>query len=102
MAKKSNIIVDELSAEEEIAQLQLERLRLSSRERLLSYEEVKIYDLLTKNLLESKKQKVKDKVVNPEKPLVLNTIELKELLRIAQEVKPQDLKATLNVVDDDS
>lgn len=52
--KKPLIVIEEISTEREISELQLERLRMISRERLLSYEETKIYDLLVKNLLLSK------------------------------------------------
>lgn len=51
---KSNVIVEEISPQREIAEIQLERLKQISRERLLSYEETKIYDLLSKNLLLAK------------------------------------------------
>jgi hypothetical protein len=52
--KQPPILIGELSAHGEIAEIQLERLRMAARERLLTYEEVKIYDLLTKNLLLTK------------------------------------------------
>jgi hypothetical protein len=55
MKKKQNpLIIEEITAQREIAEIQLERLKNISRERLLSYEETKIMDLLHKNLLLAK------------------------------------------------
>lgn len=43
-------IIKPLSDEEEIASIQLQKIKLLSRERALSLEEIKMYDLLVKNL----------------------------------------------------
>lgn len=43
-------IVKPISDEEEIASIQLQKIKLLSRERALSLEEIKMYDLLVKNL----------------------------------------------------
>lgn len=59
MAKKkaeSIFTIEMITAELEIAEVQIERIRVISRERLLSFEEAKIYDILNKNL-----QLIKDK-----------------------------------------
>lgn len=46
---KENKLAIEVSSESEIAELQLERLRKSARERVLTLEEIRAYDLLVKN-----------------------------------------------------
>jgi hypothetical protein len=72
-----------VTSEEEIALIQLERLKQISRDRLLTTDEVKMYDLLVKNL-----RLIKDK------PDVINTTYVrisdksdKELIDIA--TKPE-------------
>ncbi len=47
--EKEKRLVVEISSESEIATLQLERLRKSARERVLTLEEIRAYDLLVKN-----------------------------------------------------
>ncbi len=47
--EKAGKVIVEVSSESEIAELQLERLRKSARERVLTLEEIRAYDLLVKN-----------------------------------------------------
>lgn len=89
------------SPEMEIAQIQLERLKLISRERLLSYEEMKQYDILTKNLLLLKGDPTvingTSQVVKEAKPE-----EVAELLQIASTIQEKDIKKVLNFVEADT
>lgn len=49
MKKESQKLAIAISAEEEIAQLQLERLRQAAKNRTLTLEETRMFDLLVKN-----------------------------------------------------
>lgn len=98
---KSLISIEEISAEREIAELQLERLKQISRDRLLSYEECKIYDILTKNLYLAKGEAT---AINTTSHVVkdVKQEELPELLQIAQTVNENDIKKVLNFVEADT
>lgn len=105
MAKKKKsqeendtVYIEEVSVAQEIAEIQLERLRMISRERLLGYEETKIYDLLTKNLLLSK-GKATDIVGSAKK--VSNNISTEKLIQIAKEMPDSPIAKSLDVVDSD-
>lgn len=54
--KPQKVVQVELSPEEEIAELQLEKLRQASRQRKLTLEETRQYDLLVKNKRLSQEQ----------------------------------------------
>lgn len=54
--KKQSIININLSPEEEIAEIQLNKLKEASKNRALSLEEARIYDLLVKNKRLSRKE----------------------------------------------
>lgn len=105
MAKKRKfeeepqILLEEVPVEKEIAEIQLERLRMISRERLLSFEEVRIYDLLTKNLLLSK-GKATD-IVGSAKRLPASNIETEKLIEIAKAIPEATAKKSLDTVDND-
>lgn len=49
LKKEPDKVVSNVTPEEEIAELQLERLRLAARNRTLTLEEARMYDLLVKN-----------------------------------------------------
>lgn len=103
MAKKkknqeenNSVIIEEITASQEIAEIQLERLKMISRERLLTFEETKVYDLLTKNLLLSK-GKATD-IVGSAKRLPTST-DVQKLIAIAKEVPESVLKNSLTEAD---
>lgn len=103
MAKRpvSSAVTMELpSPEMEIAQLQLERLKQISRDRMLSYEELKMYDILTKNLLLLKGDPT---VINGTSTVQRDAKpeEVAELLQIASTIDEQDIKKVLNFVEAD-
>jgi hypothetical protein len=102
MSKKKPLIsIEEYTTEREIAEMQLERLKQLSRERLLSYEEVKIYDLLTKNLLLSKGDATAI-VTSSSKAdqKAIEDAETSELIQIATSVTEADVKKVLNFVEE--
>jgi len=94
--KKIDSIVQVVSTSQEIAELQLERLKQAARERTLTFEEVRIYDILTKNLMLAKGDPttISATVVSKEE----ESIETEDLLKIAQTVDTNNL---INVVDED-
>jgi hypothetical protein len=98
---ESALSVVEVSASQEIAEIQLERLKMLSRERLLSYEETKLYDILTKNLLLLKGEAT---AINTTSHVVKETRaeEITELLEIASTVSEKDIKKVLNFVEADT
>jgi len=99
-AKRSPIIVEQLSTERLIAEMQLERLKAIAMERLLTYEETKIFDLLTKNLFLAKgeattvvgsSQRLEDARALPEDTLI----------KLAQTVDEKLMNKSLEFIDDD-
>jgi len=98
---ESRELVELPSPEMEIAQLQLERIKQISRDRMLSYEELKMYDILTKNLLLLKGDPT---VINGTSQVVKEAQpeEVAELLEIASTVSEKDIKKVLNFVEDDT
>lgn len=105
MKKKKNsqeesVFLEEITVEREIAEVQLERLRMISRERLLTFEETKIYDLLTKNLLLSK-GKATDIITSSVKKESKVTIPKEKLIEIAKEVEEDTISRSLTLVDAD-
>lgn len=98
--KRPNVVVEEISVEREIAEEQLERLRITAQERLLTYEEVKIYDLLVKNLHLSKEKggsipTSSSRVEDDEQ------IETTELLKLADVITEEHVSSVLNVTQDE-
>ena len=98
--KKPAIIIEEVAAHEEIAELQLERLKKISRDRLLTYEETKIYDILTKNLLLAKGEAT---TISASSRRIEENKALPEdaLLRITKSADPSLVNRSLDYVDDD-
>jgi len=96
--RKSQIIIEEVSTEREIAEMQLERLKHIAKDRLLTFEEVKIYDLLTKNLLLAKGEATS--VVGTSRRVDDSAIDTQDLLQIAETIKPLDISKALNIVED--
>jgi hypothetical protein len=81
---KQELVIEEIRHFQEIAEVQLERLRAISRDRLLTFEETKIFDLLTKNLLLSEKASG-DIEGQSEKVEAVSTTELIQIAQAAQE-----------------
>jgi len=104
MKKKKNnedsVFLEEISVEREIAEVQLERLRMISRERLLTFEETKIYDLLTKNLMLSK-GKATDIITSAVKGPSKVSIPKEKLIEIAKETDEDTISQSLTLVDVD-
>lgn len=75
-------VVRPLSDEEEIASIQLEKIKNISRERALTLEEVKIYDLLVKN-----KRLAQGEVTDINGNKNLNSMAKKDLIKIAAKKK---------------
>jgi hypothetical protein len=99
--KQPLIIIEEVSAQREIAEMQLERLKLIARERLLSYEEVKIYDLLTKNLLLDQGQATNSISVESRRLEEIKALPEDTLMQIAQTVDKDLINRSLETIDDD-
>jgi hypothetical protein len=97
---ESNLVAIEVSAAEEIASIQLERLKQISRDRMLSYEELRMYDILNKNLSLIKGEATS---ISTTSHVIKETKaeELTELLEIASTVSEKDIKKVLNFVEDD-
>lgn len=105
MAKKKkaqenndSIFLEEITVEREIAEVQLERLRMASRDRMLTFEETKIFDLLTKNLLLSK-GKATDIVGNAKR--LPNNVSTDKLIEIAKQL-PANINSLTEVDSDDN
>ena len=98
--QQSELTIVEVTASQEIAEIQLERLKQISRDRMLNYEELKMYDILTKNLLLIKGEAT---AINTTSHVIKETKaeELTELLEIASTVSEKDIKKVLNFVEDD-
>lgn len=98
--KQTQIItVEEYSIPREIAELQLEKLREIARIGLLTYEQAKIFDLLTKNLFLAKGEATG--IIDTNRiPEQLPKSEQDELLQIAQFVQSEKISDILNVVED--
>lgn len=77
-------IVVTVSSEEEIAQIQLERLRQAAKNRTLTLEEVRMYDLLVKN----KRLVLDESTINLNKSQYKNLSDTELLQLTAREVKP--------------
>lgn len=75
-------VVKPLTDEEEIASIQLQKIKNISRERQLTLEEVKIYDLLVKN-----KRLAQGDVTDISGTKNLNTLQKRELIKIAAKKK---------------
>lgn len=99
--KNPTIVVEEISASKEIALVQLERLKALSRERLLSYEELKMYDILNKNLM----------LINGEPTTIVSSAkvedvkaleetEKQELIKIATTFESKNVKDVLNIIEE--
>lgn len=98
---KNNIVsLEEISTEREIAELQLARLKAISRERLLTYEEVKIYDLLTKNLLLTKGEAT-DIIGQAKRIAEKEALSNESLVEIAATVDDKLIERSLEFVTDD-
>jgi hypothetical protein len=99
--QESNLVAIEVSAAEEIASIQLERLKQISRDRMLSYEELKMYDILNKNLSLIKGEATS---INTTSHVIKETKaeEITELLEIASTVSEKDIKKVLNFVEADT
>lgn len=91
------ILVEEYSVSREIAELQLNRLRDIARERFLTYEEAKVYDLLTKNLLLSKGEAT---TIVDNSPQQITANEQEELLKLAQFSNTEKISDILNVIEE--
>lgn len=78
--------VEVLAPEEEIADLQLERLRLAAKARTLTLEETRMYDLLVKN----KRLSQDESTINLSKANYRDVTEVELLQVAAQEVKFTD------------
>jgi hypothetical protein len=77
----SKLIIIPSSSEKEIAEIQLERLKEIARQRLLTLEETKQYDLLVKNLLNIREQEAN--LPQPEEE-----IEVAQLIELARQSIP--------------
>lgn len=99
-AKKPLVSLEEITTEREISELQLERLRSISRERLLTYEETKIFDLLVKNLLLSKGEST---AISTSSYRIEETKKLSEaeLIEAANTVDESIINKSLDFVDKD-
>jgi hypothetical protein len=97
--KKDTVYLEPSSTEREIAENQLERLRMISRERLMTFEEVRIYDILTKNLLLAKGEAT---TISAQSQRLEEAKTLSEdvLLKIAQSVDETLVNRSLDFVDD--
>jgi hypothetical protein len=94
---QNEVVVLEVDASREIAEIQLERLKIISRERLLTFEETRIFDILTKNLFLSK-GKATDIVGSARK--ALDDADTDKLIQIATQVTELPKKVSVDVVDD--
>lgn len=93
------VLVQEYTVTKEIAELQLNRLRDIARERLLSYEESKIFDILAKNLSLANGEPTA--ILNdPNQPKQLESNEEQDLLKIAQLIKSENIDSGLNIIED--
>lgn len=82
----ANKISVSISAEEEIAQLQLERLRQAAQNRVLTLEETRMFDLLVKN----KRLVLDESTINLGKNQYRDVSNADLLQLAATEVKPHD------------
>lgn len=99
--KKSSIIIEEISPTREIAEIQIERLKAISRERLLSYEETKILDLLHKNLLLDRGDATNAISVESRRLEEIKALPEEELVQLALTVDKDLINRSLELVDDD-
>jgi hypothetical protein len=99
--KTSLVLIEEISPQREIAEMQLDRLRMIARERLLTYEEVKIFDLLTKNLLLDQGQATNSISVESKRLEDIKALPEDTLMQIAQSVDEDLVNRSLDMVDDD-
>lgn len=99
-SKRPILLLEEYTASREIAETQLERLRVIARDRLLTYEETKIYDVLAKNLSLAKGEAtaISGAITKIDS---VQDVEVEDLLQIAKQVTEQDVKKVLNFVEDD-
>lgn len=91
----SEIIVEPISPSEEIAEIQLERLRAIARDRLLTFEETRIFDILTKNLLITQEQRKAIETSASDVSDKQEAISAAELIQIVQQT---DISEALNIV----
>ena len=97
--KSAEVIAEEITSQREIAEIQLERLKQISRERLLTYEESKIMDLMHKNLLLAKGDAT---TITATSHKVENQIESEDaLIQIANSVDENLLNKSLELIDND-
>lgn len=99
--KAPSVIIQEVSAQREIAEMQLDRLRTIARERLLTYEETKIFDLLTKNLLLDQGNATNTISVESRRLEDIKSVSEETLMQIAQTVDQALVNRSLDTVDDD-
>lgn len=97
--KKALVVIEEITDVQEIAEVQLYRLKELSRDRALTYEEVKIFDILTKNLLLAKGQD--SSIPADSKHLGSEADENMELLKIADVITENHAMEVLNKAQDE-
>lgn len=84
--KEVDKILTRVTAEEEIAQLQLERLRLAAKSRTLTLEETRMFDLLVKN----KRLALDESTINLSKASYRDVTDAELLQIAAKDEKPSD------------
>ena len=99
--KKPNIIIEEISPTREIAEIQIERLKAISRERLLTFEETKILDLLHKNLLLDRGDATNAITVESRRLEEVKAMPDETLMQIAMTVDEDLINRSLETVDSD-
>jgi hypothetical protein len=100
--KQSSIIVEEVSSVREILEIQIDRLKSISRERLLTYEEIKILDLLNKNLLLETGKATNAISVESRRLEEIKSLPNESLIELAQSIDKDLVNRSLEVVDDKS
>jgi hypothetical protein len=99
--KKPSIVIEEISPTREISEIQLERLKAISRERLLTFEEVKILDLLHKNLLLDRGDATNAITVESRRLEEVKAMPDETLMQIAMTVDKDLINRSLETVDSD-
>lgn len=99
--KKPSLVIEDITASKEIALIQLERLKALSRDRLLSYEELKMYDILTKNLmLINGDPTAIISSAKHEEQKALEDAQTSDLIEIATAIDEEKVKKVLNFVEE--
>ena len=99
--KQSPVIIEEISSVREILEIQIERLKTISRDRLLTYEEIKILDLLNKNLLLEMGKATNSISVESIRLEQIKELPNESLIELAQAIDKDIIGKSLDVVDDD-